>query len=209
MPYGARMQIKLSKTWTVGSPLPEGVGGFGRVFDVTDSEGKPFVAKLVPKAEGAQRELLFGDSIAASGYQNVIPVLDSGEHNEELVIIMPKASQSLRQHLEAAPGPLQLSEAIRILQDIATALVDLDGNIVHRDLKPENVLLLDDRWCLTDFGISRYAEATTAADTRKFSLTEQYAAPEQGPELASGCCDRHHHRGGQARLRHLRCLGRI
>jgi len=35
------MQIKLSKTWTVGSPLPEGVGGFGRVFDVTDSEGKP------------------------------------------------------------------------------------------------------------------------------------------------------------------------
>lgn len=190
MPYGAHMQIKLSKTWTVGSPLPGGVGGFGRVFDVTDSEGKLFVAKLVPKAEGAQRELLFGDSIAASRCRNVIPVLDSGEHDDQLVIIMPKASQSLRQHLVAAPGPLQLSEASRILQDIVTALVDLDGEIVHRDLKPENVLLLDDRWCLTDFGISRYAGATTAADTRKFSFTPPYAAPEQWRmEHATGAAD--------------------
>lgn len=51
--------------------------------------------------------------------------------------------------------------------------------MVHRDLKPENVLLLDGHWCLADFGISRYAEATTAPDTKKFSMTAQYAAPEQ------------------------------
>jgi len=173
------MQFKLAKTWTLGNPLTDGVGGFGRVFDVTNSEGELFVAKFVPKVDGAERELLFGDSIAASGYRNVIPVLDSGEHDDQLVIIMPKASKSLRQHLMAAPGPLQLIEAIRILQDISTALVELDGKIVHRDLKPENVLLLADSWCLTDFGISRYAGATTAVDTRKFSFTQPYAAPEQ------------------------------
>jgi eukaryotic-like serine/threonine-protein kinase len=58
-------------------------------------------------------------------------------------------------------------------------LVGLDGRVVHRDVKPENVLYLDGRWCLADFGISRYAEATTAADTRKYALSPPYAAPER------------------------------
>ena len=38
---------------------------------------------------------------------------------------------------------------------------------------------MDNRWCLADFGISRFADATTAPDTRKFSKTPAYAAPEQ------------------------------
>lgn len=65
------------------------------------------------------------------------------------------------------------------MRDIATALEDLDGRVVHRDLKPENVLYFNGEWCLADFGISRYAEASTAEDTRKFAMTPQYAAPEQ------------------------------
>src|SRR5699024_7455063 len=63
--------------------------------------------------------------------------------------------------------------------DIATTLTDLDGSVVHRDLKPENVLYLDGHWCLADFGIARYAEATTSPDTRKFALSPLYAAPER------------------------------
>ncbi|MCH8949870.1 MAG: protein kinase, partial [Chloroflexi bacterium] len=34
-------------------------------------------------------------------------------------------------------------------------------------------------WCPADFGIARYAEATTASDTRKFAMTPPYASPEQ------------------------------
>ena len=59
------------------------------------------------------------------------------------------------------------------------ALIDLEPKVVHRDLKPENVLLLESHWCIADFGISRYAEATTAPDTQKFALTAAYAAPER------------------------------
>jgi serine/threonine-protein kinase len=44
------------------------------------------------------------------------------------------------------------------------------------------VLFLEGKWCLADFGISRYAEATTAVDTRKYSKTPAYAAPEQWNE---------------------------
>jgi serine/threonine protein kinase len=66
-----------------------------------------------------------------------------------------------------------------VLVDIADALVALDGRVVHRDLKPENVLELDGRWCLADFGIARYAEATTATETRKGAMSLPYAAPER------------------------------
>jgi serine/threonine-protein kinase len=71
-------------------------------------------------------------------------------------------------------------ETLSILNDIATTLTDLDRQgVVHRDLKPENVLILNGRWCLADFGISRFAEATTGLDTRKFAMSPPYAAPER------------------------------
>lgn len=93
---------------------------------------------------------------------------------------MTRAEQSLRDFLEALGRPLEQGEAVPILLDIAHALVGLSTKgVVHRDLKPDNILLLNDSWCLTDFGISRYAEATTAIDTRKYSMTQPYAAPEQ------------------------------
>lgn len=90
---------------------------------------------------------------------------------------MPRAKKSLRAHLQN--GPLALEEAVRVLTDIAETLTDLDGQVVHRNLKPENVLLLNGRWCLADFGIARYAEATTAQLTYKFAGTLPYMAPER------------------------------
>jgi serine/threonine protein kinase len=92
---------------------------------------------------------------------------------------MPRADKSLREHLDKSGGVLNLSDAIEVLQDICDALVDLDGEVVHRDLKPENILRLNGQWCLADFGISRYAEATTAPDTQKFAFSPPYAAPER------------------------------
>jgi eukaryotic-like serine/threonine-protein kinase len=41
------------------------------------------------------------------------------------------------------------------------------------------VFLLDGEWSLADFGISRYAEAATGTDTRKYMQTDPYAAPER------------------------------
>jgi serine/threonine protein kinase len=170
-------KIQLRHVWTIGERLNG--GGFGQVWTASSPDVEvPAVAKLVPKSPGAQRELLFVDLGAA---RNVVPVLDSGETEGEYALVMERAEKSLREHL-GEHGTLSESETTAVLRDIIVALEDLDGRVgrvVHRDLKPENVLLLDGIWCLCDFGISRYAEVTTAEDTRKYAMTPPYAAPEQ------------------------------
>lgn len=177
--YPQSVELQLDKhTWTVVGPLAADESGFGRVYEINSETGEDAVAKVVPKASGAQRELLIGDSIQAAGYRNVIPILDSGEHQESWILVMPRAERSLAQLLQEQ-DLLDLNASLVILKDIATALAEIDSAIVHRDLKPANILFHAGRWKVADFGISRYANAATSDDTRKFSFTAPYAAPEQ------------------------------
>lgn len=177
--YSVAVDITLSQTWHIGEALQGDHGGFGSIREARDKSGNEVVAKFVPNERGAQRELLFGDSIKAGAYRNVVPVLDHGAWEDQLVLIMPLADKSLRARMKEQPEGLEIPEVLKILADVATALVDIEGHIVHRDLKPENILLLGGRWCLTDFGIAKYADSTTSAQTRKYSMTRPYAAPEQ------------------------------
>lgn len=167
-------ELNLRQRWMIGEMI--GGGGFGQVYEAHGG-AQEGVAKLVPKAPGSDRELLF--VALPEGATNIVPVIDSGEHGDFWVIVMPRAEKSLREHLDTAAGPLGTTETLDVLVDISEALVSLEGQVVHRDIKPDNVLLLDGRWCLADFGIARYAEASTAPDTQKFALSPPYAAPER------------------------------
>lgn len=167
--------LRLGRQWSVGARV--GSGGFGRVHMVEADGGGRHVAKFIPKDPGADRELLFGPVL--SDVRNVVPVVDTGEWDAYWIIVMPKAEMSLADLLSKTGGPVPESRATRILMDVAGALASTKNRVVHRDVKPANILLFDGRWCLADFGISRYAEATTADYTRKFAWTPQYAAPEQ------------------------------
>lgn len=185
MGTNAVTEIQLRRRWRVGQPL--GRGGFGRVFAAEGENGTAAAAKFIPKTPGASRELLFE---SMEGARNVVPVIDSGETDDDYVIAMPRAEKSLRQLLDESGGKLVLDNALAVLADIADAIASLDGKVVHRDLKPENVLLHEGRWSLCDFGVARYAEAATSADTRKFAMTPAYAAPEQWRgERATGATD--------------------
>ena len=160
------MRLKLRSECDLGAHIDG--GGFGHVYAATSTDGlaREYVVKLVPKLRGAQRELLFID---LSGVRNVVPIIESGETDDSWALVMPRAGKSLRQHIPETGRAFDLETALPILPDIATALVDLYGKVVHRDLKPENILLLDGKRCLADFGISRYAEATTAPDTQEYA----------------------------------------
>src|SRR5687768_8379553 len=124
------VRLKLRREWLLGERI--GKGGFGQVYEARSSGAEPAVAKLVPKSPGAQRELLF---VELSAMRNVVPIIDSGETEDSWVLVMPRAQRSLRQHLEQAGGALDTPDAVQMLRDVATALVDLDGKVVHRDLK--------------------------------------------------------------------------
>jgi len=165
--------IQLAHRWILGSQI--GRGGFGRVFEAVGDDGRLAAAKLVPKEPGADRELLFED---LTGVRRVVPIIDFGEWDAHWVLVMPRAVKSLRTHLTER-GSLSPEEAVAILSDLAMALADLQGRVVHRDIKPENILYLDGHWCLSDFGIARYAEASTAPDTHKWAWTPPYNPPER------------------------------
>ena len=167
--------IKLTRTWRLGPQLGE--GGFAKVYLAQDENGESGVVKLVPKDPRAERELLFEE---LDGAPNVVPILDRGESGDYLVLVMTRAEKSLRDHLDEMGERLTVNEAVSVLVDIVEALATVESrSVVHRDIKPGNILLLEDHWHLADFGIARYAEATTAPDTLKYAKTPAYAAPEQ------------------------------
>lgn len=166
--------IKLNREWYLGPELA--VGGFAQIHAAKSGAGDDVVVKLIPKVPGANRELLFEE---ITGMPNVLPILDTGEWGDFWALVMPRADKSLREHLTQSSERLAVDDAMKVLVDITTALAALQGKVVHRDLKPENVLLWQGSWCLADFGIARYAEATTATETWKHAKTWPYAAPEQ------------------------------
>ena len=166
--------ICLDRRWCIERQI--GAGGFGLVYGARSADGIAAVVKLIPREPGASRELLFID---LDGVPNVTPIIDKGEWHDYWVLVMPEAERTLRDYLNEMSGCLAPTDAVEVLVDITKALVAIEERVVHRDIKPENVLLLDGHWCLADFGISRYADATTAPDTRKHSKTYPYAAPEQ------------------------------
>ncbi|MEU6348365.1 hypothetical protein ABZ896_03460 [Streptomyces sp. NPDC047072] len=53
-----------------------GDGGFGAVYAAENTAGEKAAVKLVPKAPGTEREMLFTN---LDGVRNVVPVIDSGE----------------------------------------------------------------------------------------------------------------------------------
>ena len=152
-------------------------GGFGEVFRATAPDGSPGALKFVPKEPEADRELLIGADLQEM--PNVLPILDVGDFGDAWVLAMPLAMMSLRTFLDERDTPLTFDEARPILLDIASALQAMDGRVVHRDLKPQNVLLVNNTWQVADFGIARYADATTASYTWKDAKSNAYAAPEQ------------------------------
>ena len=169
--------IRLKQDWHVGNQV--GSGGFSKVFAAQSESGELSVVKLIPKSHGADREILFGSLKDLSDVPNVMPIIDRGEWGDSLVLVMPKADYSLRDFIGKSSGRITVENALQVLHDIAEALAAIEGRVVHRDIKPENLLFWEGQWCLADFGIARYAEATTGDDTWKNWMTAIYAAPER------------------------------
>jgi serine/threonine protein kinase len=113
-------------------------------------------------------------------HPNIIPVLDFGEQEGLLYLVMPFITLgSLRDRLEE--GPVSVEQGSKIIHQIASALQFAhDRKIIHRDVKPSNILVDDDfnAW-LSDFGFARMHDASMSITGSSLVGTPAYMSPEQ------------------------------
>ena len=183
------LQAALGSAYTISHEL--GGGGMARVFlaEETRLRRNVVVKVLTPElaagvsAERFEREIMVAAHLVHPG---IVPVLAAGDANGLPYYTMPYVEgESLRVRL-AQQRPLPLDEALRLLRDIARALVYAhEHGIVHRDIKPENVLLAGETAVVTDFGIAKaISDARSGGETTLTSAgtsigTPAYMAPEQ------------------------------
>ncbi|MEP7343978.1 MAG: serine/threonine-protein kinase [Gemmatimonadaceae bacterium] len=130
------------------------------------------------------------DILSRLDHPNILKLIDSGADGETPYFVTPLAhDHNLRVRLDRN-GPLALTDALGLLQQVASALDYAHArNIMHRDLKPENILLHGAHVLLGDFGIAR-AIIMAASDARLSTSgmvlgTTAYMAPEQFLETST------------------------
>jgi serine/threonine protein kinase len=165
-----------------------GAGGMATVWlaDDVKHERKVAIKILHPELAavlGTERFLAEIKVTANLQHPHILPLFDSGQANGQLFYVMPYVEgESLRARL-AREKQLPIDEAIRITQEIASALDYAHRHgVIHRDIKPENVLLQDGTALVADFGIAlavSKAGGTRLTQTGLSLGTPQYMSPEQ------------------------------
>src|SRR6266487_3164514 len=148
---------------------PIGSGGMGEVYLATDIKADRKAAlKLLPMhftgdAERLHRFQQEAHALVGLNHPNILTVYEIGEdHSIHYIASELIEGETLRQRLEH--GPMQLSEAVDVAIQVASALVAAhETGIVHRDIKPENIMLRPDGYVkVLDFGIAKLAESAFA-----------------------------------------------
>ena len=161
-----------------------GQGGMGAVYRVRNvlSDREEAMKLVLPdsNAEAADRFLREIKIQASLHHPNIANLRTAMSLEQGVLMIMELIDgQSLEAML--ANGPLPLTAAIRITDDILDALAYAhERGIVHRDIKPANILVASTGVPkLTDFGIARASgnEGITKTGTIIGSL--YYMSPEQ------------------------------
>jgi serine/threonine-protein kinase len=132
---------------------------------------------------GADRFLREIDIAAQLSHPHILPLIDSGKTEGQFFFVTPYVTGgSLRDRL-AAEGTMSVPEALRIVDEIGSALDYMHrSGFVHRDVKPGNILFTDQHAVLADFGVAQvcYAEgADVLTDSGLAIGTPAYMSPEQ------------------------------
>jgi serine/threonine-protein kinase len=128
---------------------------------------------------------------AKMAHPTIVRIFDAGEetvtdpngHEAQIpFIVMEYVDGRLLKDI-IAEGPLEPAEAVRIIEQVLTALeYSHRAGVVHRDIKPGNIMIANNGQVkVMDFGIARaIAESSaTIAETSAIVGTAQYFSPEQ------------------------------
>lgn len=170
-----------------------GKGGMGVVYkakDMTldrDVALKMMDANLARDEEFLKRFKSEAKALAKLQNRNIVSVFALRETELGLALVMEfvdgtTLADQLRMH-----GPMPLTRTLNIFTQILGALGDAHrNNVIHRDIKPSNVMLTkDDVVKVTDFGLAKIQQISSATVTMGTGGTLYYMSPEQIRGLAN------------------------
>nr|MBK7064237.1 serine/threonine protein kinase [Deltaproteobacteria bacterium] len=125
--------------------------------------------------------------LARLRHPNIVSVIDYGEHQGELFLVMELLRGfSLDTQVMAGGLTMPVPRVVSVIDQVLQVLEAHAAGVVHRDLKPENVMLdagdRTDKVKVLDFGIAAFDDERTVEKlTRTGTVrgTPQYMSPEQ------------------------------
>ena len=179
-----------------------GEGGYGYVYEVSDSKGKKYALKKMNILSQTQyqniiREIRLWKQI--SNCPNIVKILDASETKTEVDILMELCTEgSLLDFINNSEDNISETTALKIIRDIANGLMGMHSQnppIAHRDVKIENVLKFGNEFKLCDFGSASTDVMIPEKETKesrrdKFDIYERnttfmYRPPEMVDEYGS------------------------
>jgi serine/threonine-protein kinase len=163
-----------------------GQGGMATVLRGEDTRNRDSVAVKVlsPTISGDRRFVRRfrreGGLVSRMRHPNIIPVIDYGEDEGMIYLVMPFVSgETLYQRYRR--GGLQLQQAAEWMSEVAEALhYAHEQGVIHRDIKPSNIMIdVDSQAKLMDFGLARVIEGPSTLTGSMLMGTPAYMSPEQ------------------------------
>lgn len=182
---------------------PLGHGGMANVYRAhQENLDREVAIKVLPPWYAADRNFverfnLEARLVARLSHPNIVTIHDFSEQNGHLYIVMQLVdggtlkqlldrlrdpSSPANQHSREVIGAVDVLEANRIFQQLASALAYAhEQGIIHRDIKPVNVLMdRTKRPILSDFGIAKVLASTKELTRPGAGVgTPEYMSPEQ------------------------------
>ena len=171
-----------------------GAGGMGSVFlaEQLGMDRRVVVKVMHPELtagspQAVERFKREAKAVAQLNHPNIVQVYVFGQTSSGQMYIAMEYIEGRDLTSELVDGPLDQIRALKILDQVLSALVEAHAaGIVHRDLKPDNIMLTDrhgnpDYVKVLDFGIAKMADPAQATITQAGAVfgTPRYMAPEQ------------------------------
>ena len=179
-----------------------GEGGYGYVFEVSDSKGNKYALKKMNILNKTQYQNILHEVQIwkqISKCPNIVKLLDVSETKTEVDILMELCTEgSLLDYINNSNDNIPENIALNIIKNIANGLEGMHSQfppIAHRDVKIENVLRFGNSFKLCDFGSASTDTLIPEKETKeskrdKFDIFERnttfmYRPPEMVDEYGS------------------------
>jgi serine/threonine protein kinase len=164
-----------------------GKGGMGVVYKAKDMTLDRDVALKMMDSNLARDEDFLkrfkseAKALAKMQSPNIVSVFALRETEIGFALVMEFVEGNTLADRIRLHGPMPLAKALPIFKQLLTALDDAHRtNVIHRDIKPSNVMLTPgDVVKVTDFGLAKIQQVSSATVTMGTGGTLYYMSPEQ------------------------------